>query len=55
MISKYNEKMGGVDHFDQMIEYYRPWTKTRKLPLKQCSHQKQLLTATQYLCNYSLS
>jgi hypothetical protein len=23
MISNYNEKMGGVDYFDQMLEYYR--------------------------------
>jgi len=33
-ISKYNEKMGGVDHFDPMMEYYRTWLKTRKWPLK---------------------
>lgn len=34
MVSKYNEKMGGVDHFDQMMEYYRTWVKTKKWPLK---------------------
>ncbi|XP_025195101.1 piggyBac transposable element-derived protein 3-like [Melanaphis sacchari] len=38
MISKYNEKMGGVDHFDQMMEYYRTWLKTRKWPLKFILH-----------------
>jgi len=38
MISKYNEKMGGVDHFDQMMEYYRTWLKTRKWPLKVILH-----------------
>jgi hypothetical protein len=38
MISKYNEKMGGVDHFDQMMEYYRTWLKTKKWPLKVILH-----------------
>ncbi|KAE9543640.1 hypothetical protein AGLY_002036 [Aphis glycines] len=38
MISKYNEKMGGVDHFDQMMEYYRTWLKKKKWPLKNILH-----------------
>lgn len=26
--------MGGVDVFDQMMEYYRSWIRTKKWPLK---------------------
>ncbi|KAL4113766.1 hypothetical protein QTP88_017339 [Uroleucon formosanum] len=50
MISKYNEKMGGVDHFDQMIEYYRTWLKTRKWPLKVILHSRFAFCSEQSFC-----
>ena len=37
-VKHYNEKMGGVDTFDQMMKLYRTWLKTRKWTLKVILH-----------------
>jgi len=38
IVRKYNLSMGGVDIFDQLMEYYRTFLKTKKWTLKTILH-----------------
>lgn len=38
IVKSYNDIMGGVDVYDQQIECYRTWVKTKKWTLKMAMH-----------------
>lgn len=38
VIRRYNKSMGGVDHFDQMLQYYRIFIKSKKWTMRVAMH-----------------
>lgn len=49
VVKRYNESMGGVDHLDQMIAYYRIFMKSRKWTLRVVMHFMDLAIAASWM------
>ena len=49
VVGRYNQSMGGVDVFDQQLECYRTWFKTRKWTLKTILHFVDFSTVNSWM------
>lgn len=49
VIYEYNDKMGGVDKFDQLISYYRVFIKSKKWTLRMISHAIDMAIVNSWL------